>query len=438
MGACQIATQACHLRPEGAQRHGGRQLTTTLGQDRKHQRINHLVSRALWVFTSGRTYLQQAHGKRGQQTQQAYQAVNTLQLPLLDATPAFETWVIVLDQPSMPIPVHALPRLFERGGRDRGQQDPFQRLLSFWSRLFPDTNDPNRQGLLARSRLMARWQERHLTKGKLEPGRTPLMTMPSWNLERTARLARPGPCAHQRIRDLFFALLDAPILGRSDQKLRLRRLTRLKEREHISTPISDMHPDASRLRRPNGMHLAYPDIGFALFALAPLIPLLPIGSRNAHKGFLGQAPEDFSCLRTHRKHRLHEKSPSSFVADLSHSADLATMGKIDVGRILYQQNHRRASSLLSGLFKVRLHQGSKGDIWLIQQTIQRFGLFPGVHLSWQRTQGVLRQVGGRFDRSSRATHIVQLDTPKGLLGPAFGVQQFLCVHPLFYHFVKCG
>src|SRR6266567_6124583 len=72
---------------------------------------------------------------------------------------------------------------------------------------------------------------------------------------------------------------------------------------------------------------------------------------------------------------------------------------------------------------------SLGDIWLIQQPIQRFGLFPGVHLSGQRTQGVLRQVGGRLYRASRATHIVQLDAPKGSLGPAFGIQHFLCSHP---------
>ena len=95
-----------------------------------------------------------------------------------------------------------------------------------------------------------------------------------------------------------------------------------------------MHPDASRLRCPNGMHLAYPDIGFALFPLAPLIPLFSLGSGNAHKGFLSHAPEHLSCLRTHGQHRLHEKSPSSFVADLSHSADLATMGQIDVNAYL--------------------------------------------------------------------------------------------------------
>ena len=111
-------------------------------------------------------------------------------------------------------------------------------------------------------------------------------------------------------------------------------------------------------------------------------------------------------------------------------ADLATMGKIDVGRILHQQHHGRGSGLFSGLLQVRLHQGSKGDIWLIKQTIQRFGLFPGVHLSGQRTQRMLRQVGDRVNRSARATQIVQLDVPKGSLGPTLGVQHCLCVHPL--------
>jgi hypothetical protein len=144
------------------------------------------------------------------------------------------------------------------------------------------------------------------------------------------------------------------------------------------------------------------------------------------------------CLRTHRQHRLHEKTTSAFEAFLSHAADLATMGKINVGCILHQQHHGRGHGLLPGLLNMRLHQSRKGDIWLIEQTIQRFGLFPGVHLSGQRSQGVLCQAAGRLDRSSRATHIVQLDAPKGSLGPALGIQQCLCVHPLFYHFVKCG
>ncbi len=66
----------------------------------------------------------------------------------------------------------------------------------------------------------------------------------------------------------------------------------------------------------------------------------------------------------HRKHGLYKKTTSSFVANLSHSADLATMGKIDVGRILHQQHHRRGRSLFPRLLNVRLHQRSKGDVWL--------------------------------------------------------------------------
>src|SRR5713226_4554602 len=54
--ACQIATQACHFRPEGAHRHGQRRLTGALGQHGQHQRLNHLRSAALWVFTSAGTH----------------------------------------------------------------------------------------------------------------------------------------------------------------------------------------------------------------------------------------------------------------------------------------------------------------------------------------------------------------------------------------------
>jgi hypothetical protein len=170
--------------------------------------------------------------------------------------------------------------------------------------------------LLARG-ACARWQERHLPKGKLQLGRTRRMTMASRNLERTTRLAGKGPCLRQRIADLFLAFLYASILGRTYQKVRLRRLTRLKEREHISAPISDMDPYASRLRCANGLYLAHPDIGFALVSLAPLVSLFSIRSRYVHKRFLGHAPEDFSALRAHRQHRLDEKSPSAFVADVS-------------------------------------------------------------------------------------------------------------------------
>ena len=99
-------------------------------------------------------------------------------------------------------------------------------------------------------------------------------------------------------------------------------------------------------------------------------------------------PSTSHVSRPRGQHRLHEKPPSAFVADVSHSADLATMGKIDVGRSLHQHHHWRGKGLLPGLLQVGVYQRSKDDIWLIKQTIQRSGLFPGVHLSGQRTQGV--------------------------------------------------
>src|SRR5215469_6454961 len=132
-----------------AHRHGGRRLPTALGQDGKHQRLNDLVSRTLWIFTLQRTDLQQAYSQRRQQAQQAHQAVNRLQLPVLNATATFQALLIVLRQPAVPIPVHPLPGLFERGGRDRGKPDPFQRLLAYGSLLLPDADDPHVHGVAA-------------------------------------------------------------------------------------------------------------------------------------------------------------------------------------------------------------------------------------------------------------------------------------------------
>src|SRR5437764_1044629 len=43
MGPCQIATQACDVRPDGAYRHGRRRLTGALDQHRQHQRLNHRI-----------------------------------------------------------------------------------------------------------------------------------------------------------------------------------------------------------------------------------------------------------------------------------------------------------------------------------------------------------------------------------------------------------
>ena len=310
------------------------------------------------------------------------------------------------------------------------EPEPFQRRLPIWGLLFPDPNDPHCHWFLARSRLLTRGQERQRPTGELELSRTPRMSMPGWQLERTARLARPGPGLGQRIADRCVVALHTPVLGRPDQKMGLRQAACLEKGEHIRPPISNVDPGAAWIRGSNGLHLAHPDVGFALRSLVSLRPAFSFGSGNTHKGFLRDAPQHLSGGRMHRQHRLEKKSPPAFIADLAHAADGATMRQINVGRILHQQAHGRSSRVCSGLMKVRLHQGRKGDIRLAQQSIQGFGRFPGLHLGRQRTQGILRQTGGRLNRSPRSTQITQADAAKGSLGPALGVQHCLYSHPI--------
>jgi hypothetical protein len=173
-------------------------------------RVNDLMSWALWHFAGTGTHLQQAYSKRGQPAQQAHQAVNTLPLPFFEAASAFEALMIVLDQPTVPLPVHALPGLFERRGGHRGQQKPFPCFLTFWSLLLPHTDDPNGEGIFACSWLIARGQEGHLINGHLDLGRTCFVPLSSGNVQRTALLARPRAGASQSLVDLFLAALYAP------------------------------------------------------------------------------------------------------------------------------------------------------------------------------------------------------------------------------------
>jgi hypothetical protein len=121
MRACQIATQAGHFRPEGAHRHGSRRTSRALSYHRKQQRLNHLMSWALWFGPHSGPDLQQAYGKRGQQTQQADQALDRLQLSFFNAPATFEALVRVFDQPALSIPGYALPCLLERRGSDRSR-----------------------------------------------------------------------------------------------------------------------------------------------------------------------------------------------------------------------------------------------------------------------------------------------------------------------------
>ena len=212
MGACQIATQACHFCP--------RSVPTVMVRGIDHNaRPTRSASEAQSPQKQGALGLhERRHAPAYRRTasgdnrpEPPHQAINARPLPLFNATPAFETVMIVLNQPSMSIPLDQLPRLFERGGGDRGRQDPFQWLLSARRACSSQTRTTHTVigSLLARG-ACARWQERHLPTGKLELRRTPRVTMPGRNLERTARLARKGTGLRQRRADLVFALLHAP------------------------------------------------------------------------------------------------------------------------------------------------------------------------------------------------------------------------------------
>jgi hypothetical protein len=77
-------------------------------------------------------------------------------------------------------------------------------------------------------------------------------------------------------------------------------------------------------------------------------------------------------------------------------------------------------------------------ILFIQQSVQGDGLFPRLPLGWQGRRGILRQPSGRFHGTSRSVNILEPSRPKGLLGPAFWVQDVLCVHLPILAGVKCG
>jgi hypothetical protein len=137
----------------------------------------------------------------------------------------------------IPVPVHALSRLFECGGGNRDQQHPFQRLLARGSFLLPPRARPTYVG-------RARGGKRKLPLSKMHLGRTTSVSMSGKHLARTARLAWKDSGLLQRIADRFLVLLNAPVLSGSHQKVRLRRLSGLKERERSCPLISDIDPQA--------------------------------------------------------------------------------------------------------------------------------------------------------------------------------------------------
>ena len=211
MRACQIATQACDLRPRSVPTvmvRGDPPVrcanTASISGSITSEARRSGSSRAQARTCNKRTASGDNRPSKRIRPSTLCNCRSSMRQPLLR-----HRW-IVLHQPSMSIPLDPLPGLYKRGGGHRGHQDPFQWLRAFGSLLFPDPNDPYCQGVLARSRLMAWWQKRQLPTGKLQLGRTCLVPVSGGNLERMARLARPGSCLRQRIADLCFAFLHAP------------------------------------------------------------------------------------------------------------------------------------------------------------------------------------------------------------------------------------
>ena len=164
---------------------------------------------------------------------------------------------------------------------------------------------------------------------------------------------------------------------------------------------------------------------------SPLIPLFSLGSRDAHIGFLRHAHPSTSrvCVRM-ASTVCTKKSPSSFVADLSDSAASCDGGDRSMSpRILHQQNHGRDRSCSLGPSRVRLHQRPRGDIVFLKQTIQRHGLFPGVHLGGQGGRGILGHAFRSF-HGSRCRDECHPGLARPLASPAqrSPVQNDLCVH----------
>src|SRR5437667_3217707 len=94
--------------------------------------------------------------------------------------------MIVLNRPATAIPVGTLPGLLTVGDLHQGEQDPFQRLFSFWGLFFPDSHHPDRHGRqFVQTWIMTRRQERQVGPGQMQRRGTRFAPMAGWDVERT-------------------------------------------------------------------------------------------------------------------------------------------------------------------------------------------------------------------------------------------------------------
>ncbi len=426
--AGQIAAQLGDGLPEGSCSHQRGSLTYLRCHNGKQIRIEDLLRRALRLTTGQIPQAEQTDCQWRQQAQQANQTVGALDLARFELAARFEALVVVLHDPAALIPPDALPGLLERRGRDRGHQNPFQRLFSAGGLLFPNADRPPHERFLAAAALEARRQQRDRTKSQLHHGRASRTSMTAGHAKRSAGL--PWPAAHHIEQMSLRALLwrDPSVLTRAYQKLGLCRLASLKEREQISATIPDMHNRGLGGKTAQPRHQAHPHIRFPLAALPSLAARLSCWSRDAHPGLLQRTAYHRAALRQDGQHRLQIQPSPAFIADLAKSLGFGMVAQVHFGGVLDQQHYRPGFDLFPRLVPMRLHQRLKGYIRFLQQSVHGDHIFPRLHLGWQGRRGVLRHPGGRLHSSSRSANIFELAGSKRLFSPAFWIQNCLCVH----------
>ena len=104
------------------------------------------------------------------------------------------------------------------------------------------------------------------------------------------------------------------------------------------------------------------------------------------------------------------------------------MLEVHLGGIMYQQCHGLVGDLFPRLIPMWVHQRVKAHFIFLEQSVQRQGLFPGLHLGWQGCRGILSHASRRFHRSTGSTNVLQFASPKGSLSLAVRIQDFFRVH----------
>ena len=220
-----------------------------------------------------------------------------------------------------------------------------------------------------------------------------------------------------------------PLLGGSDHSVGLRPAAGLEARAPSSPPVPARDPPAAWRRGASGRPLAPPAVPFARLALSPALPRCSLGRGKTPHGCWRAAPQPGSRSRAHRQHPWEEPPPPAFLADLADAAAGAPRRERTGGALLPQHAHRSSRGVCAGLLNGRLPHRRNGDRWLTEPALHGCGRVPGGQVRWHSTQRMLRQRGGRLDRSSGATPIGQIDASNGPFGPAPGVQPRLSRPP---------